>query len=301
MAGQEPTPFRVDTQQLEPLTERLKAHADSFSRNLKEAIARCFLHDAPIGVYLRRVFVWEFEWLTKRLNARIKDRQPFLSEVQEVLDRAEYINTFMSSYNFDSQTERDWQLLRADLDQLAQCCRIGTLWNRPVVQGIPQPVEVEALENRLNGTYQLERSQSADVRERVNRLADGLPQQSQRRILSKLATRLKAPELLAISRQGDRVTLASSLQAARVDPVVGKAETIQGERPATQLYGGQFRINLADESDGLYSVIYNSIYLGSGLEVTYTALLYQLERPVVVVSRYKKVSNIPRLKIFSEK
>ena len=298
-AAQEANLFHADPRQLELLTERLKAHAQSFRRSVKEAIANNALHDAPIGVYISGAFTWEFEWLADRLNARIKDRKPSLSEAQELLNRAQYIETFMSSYELAPQAERDWQLLSADLDQLAQSYRIRTRWKRPEIQGIPQPVETEALENRLRGTYQLETSQSADLRKIVNRLADDLPSPSRRRILTKLTARLKDPELLAIDRQGDRVTLASSLQAARVYPVRGKADITQGERPETQLAGGQFRINSADESDDRFSVIYNSIYLGSGLEVTRIAILPQLKRPIVVVSRYKKVSDLPRLKIYS--
>lgn len=287
-AGQ--SPFRVNDQQLEQLTLRLSAHSESFRQSFKVAIASSFLNDAPTGTYMKS-FVQEFYELADRLRKRSKDRKPVSSEVQETLNRAEHINSFMSSYDLGPQARGDWQTLREDLDQLASYYRIKTRWNMLADPGKPHGYKTEAMENRLIGTYKLDKSRNDEVEKMVRRALSDLPTGARVRLQMTLMRHLREAKLLAIDRDGGKVTFGSSLQPARVYEIVGRAQTNSGERLPSLLYGGQFRVNTGSDEDGLYSVTFGSTNLGSGLHVIRTAFLNRFKRPIVVTSYYTKISD----------
>ncbi len=296
-AGQ--SPFRVGDQQLEQLTTRLSAHAESFRQNFQVAIVRSFLNTAQIGVYMKS-FVQEFYELTDRLKKRTKDRKPISSDVQEILNRAQHIDSFMNSYDLDPQAEKDWLTLQADLDQLASYYRIKTRWNTPVQLGIPQPARVEAMENRLIGTYKLDKSRNKDVQKTVERALSDLPVGVRVRLQITLMRHLRDAKLIAIDRDGNQVRFGSSLQPDRVYEVVGRAQTDRSETVPTLLYGGQFRVNTGSDADGLYSVTFGSSNLGSRLQVIRTALLNHFKRPIVVTSYYTKISDAAEFDLSEE-
>lgn len=291
--------LRASDQQVAQLLARLDTRAESFRQNLDEAITRSFLHNAEIGQYLKQ-FAWEFEQLTDRLKERSLDRKPISSEVQEVLNRGPYLDTFMSSYDFGLRAERDWQLVYAELNQLASHYKLQTYWGVPTSLGHPIPADLGALSNRLIGTYELDNSQSDDVRDAVERAVNELPQAAQRRVLTTLLTRLRVPERLALDRQGDKITLASSLQPTRTYTATAHADHDRDQLETVLLYGDQFRLNMTGEADSLYAVIYATIEQGARLHVTRTALFSQLARPVVVVSYYKKVLDVPQMNLGAE-
>jgi hypothetical protein len=293
-AGQEP--FRVSEQQVAQLLTHLDTHMENFRQSFATAIDRSFLKDAAMGQYIK-LFAREMEQLTDRLKDHSHDRKPISSEVQEVLNRGHYLDTFMKSYDLGSQAENDWQLISADLQQLASYYKIKTYWGMPTSIGSRPRADLGTLSNRLIGTYELQKSPSDNVRNAVEQIVNNLPQESRRRVMSALVIRMRAPERLAIARQQDKVTLASSLQTARVYTATGHAFTGQGERESVLLYGNQFRLTNIAEADSIYSVTYATIEEGAGLHVTRTALMRQFSRPLVIVSYYKKISDTPQLNL----
>src|SRR5574341_1437425 len=284
------SPFRVSDQQLEQLTVRLWAHSESFHQSVKVAIGNSFLNRVLIWKYMKS-FVQEFYVLTERLKMRSKGRKPVSSDVQEALNRAEHINSFMNSYDLDPQAERDWLTLREDLDQLASYYRIKTRWNTPFQPGAAKPVKTEAMENRLIGTYKLDKPQNDEAQKIVRRALGDMPLGARARLQITVMRHLRESKFVAIDREGGKVTFGSSLQPARVYEIVGRAQTDSGERLPTLLYGGQFRVNTGSDADGLYSVTFGATNLGSRLEVTRTALLTRFKRPIVVTSIYTKISD----------
>lgn len=297
--------LRATDAQVRQLFERLDEHAESFHRHFSEAIARSFLHDAEIGDYFRR-FVAEFDHLAARLKERARKRQPVSTDVPELLNRAARIDTFMRSYDLGLQAERDWQVLRADLNQLARFYTITTRWDLPTAPGINLNINTDVLPNRLIGTYRLDRSQSEDVRRMVEGAVNILPRAEQRRRMSALIRQLRAPELIAIDRQGSTVTFVSSLQPPRTYRADGRAQNEQtsdgrDERVTTLLYGDQFRMETNNQNGEYYSVTFDSTGQGDRLHVTRTLLADWLVRPIVVTSFYRKISDAPQLNIFAEK
>lgn len=300
-AGQarEQGPFNTSPEQVAQLLTRLDADSENLRRSMERAIKASFLNDAELGKYLED-FVWEFERMADRLKERSRDRKPVASEVQEILNRGSYLDLFVSSYDFGPEAESAWQVVFSDLNQLAACYKLPTNWGATRDLGGlgPMPrVDFDQLANRLIGTYKLDKSESRNARDEIERAVNNLPQEARRRTLTTLLPRLRAPEYIAIDRKADRITLASSLQPARVYTATGSAQSDQGAIERVLLYGGQFRLNIPDESDNIYSVTYATIERGARLRVTHTALVSQFARPLIVVSYYRKVSDTPRLNL----
>lgn len=296
-AGQEP--FRVSDLQVRQLLTQLDSHAESFRKNLDKSIETGVLRNSEIGDYLKR-FAREFEQLTGRLKERSHDQKPVSAEVQEVLNSGPYLDAFVGSYDFGFRAERDWQLIYADLNQLASYYKIETYWGVPTSLGHPPPVDLGALSNWLIGTYELDHSQSDDTRDAVEQAVNQLPPTERRRALTALVARMRAPERLAINRQKDQVTLVSSLQPARTYTATGQAYTGQGEIERVLLYGDKFRLSSVGEDDSRYFVTYSIFDEGAWLHVTHTAILNQFAHPLVIISYYKKVSDVPQLNLNAE-
>ncbi|HYE71817.1 MAG TPA: hypothetical protein VEF04_00745, partial [Blastocatellia bacterium] len=268
----------------------------NFRKSLARAIDQSFLKTAEIGTYLKG-YAEQFQVLTERLKKRSRDAQPISSDIQEVLNRGAYLDSFMSIYGFDAQAKSDWHSLSGELNQLANFYKIKTYWGVPKGIGAPPRPDLDAMANRLIGTYVLDRSQSEDVRRVVEREVNSLPQSQRRRTLTALLARLQTPEKVAIDRQQDTVTLASTLQTARVYKASGRTVPGNGEPANVSLYGNQFRLYTTNELDSLFSTTYTTFDSGAGLRVIRTALLTQLARPIVVVSYYKKISDVPQLNL----
>lgn len=284
-------PFKVNYQKLGVVAVRMATHAASFRLTLKTAVLAGFLHDAPIGTYMIS-YAEEFGDLANRLNQRIKEQKPVSSETQEMLNRAEYIHSFMISYALDAKAQGDWRNLRTDLDELASYYQIKTHWNTPLDRGLrPEPIGVEAAENRLIGTYKLEGGRKNEVRDMVKRNLLDLPTNIRVRLQITLMRHLMDSQLVALDREGGVVKFASSLQPAKTYEVVGRAQTPESERVPTVLFGNQFRINTGSDEDGLYSITFGSTNLGSKLQVIRTAMLTRFKRPIVVSSEYTKISD----------
>lgn len=181
---------------------------------------------------------------------------------------------------------------------MARAFQLPTRWDAPVTLGEPVTVDLEALANLLIGTYELDSAQSDNPRTVIERLTNDLPANERRRVVTSLLPRLRRPQRLALERQGQRVTVASSLQPAHSYQLNGQAFTpdaaITSAATVALQYGDQFRLETTGPLDGNYTVAYDVTQQGAQLHVSQTALLPQFARPVVVISRYKKVSDVPR-------
>jgi hypothetical protein len=299
------SPFRASDEQLTQFFARLDMDSKNLRRSLEKAIEASFLNDAELGRYMKD-FTSAFERMADRLKARSGDRKPIASEAQEMLNRGSHLQLFINSYDFGAEAERAWQQVSADLNQLAGYFKIQTNWGvtkNPVKPVDPDPapgVDPDMLANRLIGTYKIEKSESGDARDEIERAVSQLPQDARRRTLSRMLPRMRAPRMIAIDRKFDRVTLSSSLQPARVYTATGIAYGNRGPVERTMLYGGQFQLNLPDEIDTFYTITYSTIDRGARLRVTHTALSSQFARPLIVISYYTKVSDMPRFNLDEE-
>ncbi|HEU4767947.1 MAG TPA: hypothetical protein VFS77_11245, partial [Pyrinomonadaceae bacterium] len=102
---------------------RIQTRTDNLQRAVQNASDR--------GNYraedLNRLIL-DFESATNQLDRRLSNRRTASSDARMVLDRAAQIDSFFVNNRIGAGTNREWQALRADLDQLAGYYNLTAQW-----------------------------------------------------------------------------------------------------------------------------------------------------------------------------
>lgn len=128
--------FRTTTQMKNAL-ERLETNTDRFSRSIDAALDRSRLNNSDLEDQVNAL-VDELEFATDRLKDRADDNTVNTYDVNEVLRRGMYLDMFMQRHSFSSVAERDWRMVRSDLDRLARAYSVTWTW-------VPQTIQNSAL------------------------------------------------------------------------------------------------------------------------------------------------------------
>jgi len=118
------------------LIRRIETRAATFRQTAQNALSRG-RNASSRGDELNRLIA-DFQTATSDLNRRFSPRQTTPADVRGVLDRAALINDFLVNNPISRAAQRDWELLRGDLDQLAQTYNLNWQWNTtvsPVITG----------------------------------------------------------------------------------------------------------------------------------------------------------------------
>src|SRR6185369_6632659 len=105
------------------VVRRIQTRTDSLQRDVQNASDRnnYNLND------LNRLIL-DFESATNQLDRRLSSGRANSGDARPVLDRAALIDNFFQSNRIGAGTQRDWQALRTDLDQLASYFNLSTNW-----------------------------------------------------------------------------------------------------------------------------------------------------------------------------
>jgi hypothetical protein len=105
------------------VVRRIQTRTDSLQRDVQNASDRnnYNLND------LNRLIL-DFESATNQLDRRLSTGRVNSGDARPVLDRAVLIDNFFQSNRIGAGTQRDWQALRTDLDQLASYFNLSTNW-----------------------------------------------------------------------------------------------------------------------------------------------------------------------------
>ena len=157
--------------------------------------------------------------------------------------------------------------------------------------------------DRLTGTYQLDSARSDDVRTALDRASRGMTADERERMQSTLMRRLESPEMLAIDRVGQTVTIASTLAPQLTLTADGRVRSEQGQRGNTTsvratLAGDRLVINTDNNRNRDYSVTFEP--QGSTLRVTRSISINRLPQPVTITSIYDKTSTVADLNLRGE-
>ncbi|HYJ46900.1 MAG TPA: hypothetical protein VEV81_09825, partial [Pyrinomonadaceae bacterium] len=125
--AQRPT-YGVNNQQVRQLIRRIENRTDLFRSSIGAALNRSRI-DGTNREDDINAFVSDFENATNQLRDRFNSRQSVAADVQNVLDRAALIDSFMRRNRVGTQAERDWASLRMDLNQLARTYGVAWNWN----------------------------------------------------------------------------------------------------------------------------------------------------------------------------
>src|SRR4051812_47854114 len=115
--------------QVRQLIRRIENHTSVFRGSLSAALDRSRI-DGTNREDNINAFVSDFENAANQLRDRFNRRQSVAADVQNVLDRAAFIDNFMRRNRLvDAQAERDWTSLRTDLNELARVYGLTWNWN----------------------------------------------------------------------------------------------------------------------------------------------------------------------------
>jgi hypothetical protein len=237
-------------------------------------------------------FVSDFENATDSLRRNFDERDSVGADVEEVLRRASFIDSFIRTNRLSPAVERQWSLLRSDLNTLASNYRVNWNWNNTTLASSSN------LDTRLTGTYRLNINQSDNVNNVVDRaITSGrLNANQQDRVRRNLERRLTPPDMLAIEKRGQQVTIASTLspQGSFTADNVSRSETnANGRTVQTRATATSSEVTLNYEGDRINDFYVSFTPLSNGqLRVTRRVYLENTNTSVTAVSVYDKTANV---------
>jgi hypothetical protein len=112
---------------MKDVLERLETNTDRFSRSIDTALDRSRFNNTDLEDQANAL-VDELEFATDRLKDRVDDHIVNNFDVNEVLRRGMYLDMFMLRHDFSPAAERDWRLVRNDLDRMARLFAVTWTW-----------------------------------------------------------------------------------------------------------------------------------------------------------------------------
>jgi hypothetical protein len=155
----------------------------------------------------------------------------------------------------------------------------------------------------LNGTFRLNPSRGDNVRTAVDNATRNLSLAERQRVYDSLLRRLDPPQMLAIDRRGNSVTIAST-RAPQINFVADgrdQVETTPGGRQVrvrATLSGDTLTINRSGERANDFTVTFDPTNDGRELLVTRTLYSDRITQPVTVRTYYDRTSDVAQLNIY---
>jgi hypothetical protein len=143
-------PYRVTDQQVQQLIQRIETRTDVFRSSLDSSLDRSRI-DGTRAEDDINAFIRDFENATDQLRDRFNRRQSVVADVQGVLDRAAFIDSFMQRNRVGRRAESEWASLRVDLNELARVYGVTWNWTSPTsstgtpTAGVPYRVSEQEL------------------------------------------------------------------------------------------------------------------------------------------------------------
>ncbi len=292
--------YNLNDLQMRQLVDRLNVRSATFSRNLRNDLNRGTSNDRYSLDEVRRQLN-DFEVALVQLRNRVNSRQSTSSDARTVLERAAFLNNYIADRQLSYQTENNWSSLRTDLDQLASAFNIA--WNWSTNPGGGYPGDNSGSRRDLTGTFRLNTSRGDDVRRAVHNATRNLSLAERQRVYDSLLRRLDPPQMLAIDRRGQSVTIAST-RAPQINFIANgteQVETTQGGRQVrvrATLSGDTLTINRTGERANDFTVTFDPTDGGRALLVTRTLYSDRINQPVIVRTYYDRTSDVAELNIY---
>jgi hypothetical protein len=284
-------PYMVSDASVQSLLARIEQRTDVFRRDVDTVLNRSNRNGTRFDENIAQ-YVTDFENATDSLRRNFDERDSVSADVEEVLQRASVIDSFIRTNRLSPSVQRQWNLLRSDLNTLAGNYRVSWDWNNrtfPVAGNI---------DTRLTGTYRLNVSQSDNVSDIVNRaLTSGrINVNQQDRVRGTLERRLTPPDMLVLEKRGQQVSLASSMspQVSFAADNVQRSETSPNGRVVnTRVSATSNDVTINYEGDRMNDFFVSFTPLSNGqLRVSRRVYLENTNTAVTAVSVYDKTDNV---------
>ncbi|HEX6044349.1 MAG TPA: YMGG-like glycine zipper-containing protein [Pyrinomonadaceae bacterium] len=290
--------YNLSDVQMRQLIQRINTATTTFSRAFRQDLNRFYGNDRSSADEARRQLS-SFETSLVQLRNRVNSRQSRSSDVSTLLNSASYLNTFVADRQLSYQTENSWSTLRTDLDRLANAFNVAGNWQTTTPGGGANG----GSRRDLTGTFRYNASQGDDARRAVDAATRNLSLSERQRVYDSLLRRLDPPQMLAIDRRGNSVTIAST-RAPQINFVADgreQVETTQGGRTVrvrASLTGDVLTINRTGERANDFTVTFDPTANGRQLLVTRTLYTERVNQPVTVRTYYDRVSDVAQLNIY---
>jgi len=293
--------YNLNDLQMRQLIDRLNTRSATFSRNLRNDINRASYNDRNSADEVRRQLS-DFETALTQLRNRVNSRQSSSSDARNVLDRAAFLNNYIGGRQLSYQTENNWSAMRTDLEQLAGAYNIAWNWSNVTGNGNYGGNYGGGSRRDLTGTFQLNSSRGDDTRRAIDDATRNLSQAERQRVYDSLLRRFDPPQMIAIDRQGNSVTIAST-RAPQINFVADgreQVETTNGGRSVrvkASFSGDALTITRTGERSNDFTVTFDP---SGGRELLVTRTLYtdRLTQPVTVRTYYDRTSDTAQLNIY---
>ena len=298
--------YNLNDFQMRQLVDRLNVRSATFSRNFRNDLNRRSYNDTRIDEVRRQLS--DFESALAQLRNRVNSRQSTSSDAQNVLDRAAFLNNYLTNRQFSNLTQNSWTSMRTDLDQLANAYNIAWNWSTyPVRNGYPDrgyPGRVDTSTRRdLTGTFRLDTARGDDVRAAVDNATRNLSAAERQRVYDSLMRRLDPPQMLAIDRRGNSVTIAST-RAPQINFIADGTDKLETTPQGRQVHvraslsGDTLTINRTGERANDFTVSFDPSNDGRELIVTRSLYSDRISQPVTVRTYYDRTSDVAQLNIY---
>jgi len=292
--------YNLNDFQMRQLVDRLNVRSATFSRTLRNDLNRGNYNDRSSADEVRRQLS-DYEMALTQLRNRVNSRQSSSSDARNVLDRAAFLNNYITNRQLSYQTENNWSTLRTDLDQLASAFNIA--WNWSTYPGDNTGGGGYGNRRDLTGTFRLNSSRGDDVRTAVDNATRNLSLAERQRVYDSLLRRLDPPQMIAIDRRGNSITIAST-RAPQINFVADgreQVETTNGGRTVrvrSSLSGDTLTITRTGERANDFTVTFDPSVDGRELLVTRTLYSDRISQPVMVRTYYDRTSDVAELNIY---
>jgi hypothetical protein len=299
--GSQMTPSAGNDPLIKQLLTRTTQDGVRLRRSLGPALARGRVTSAREEDDVNR-FITELTAATSRVNEQFDRRQIVTSSVRDLLQGAVRIDQFMQRHPLTPRAQSDWLIVRRDLDDLARAS--NTTWDWSAPQFATAGADSGGLHRHLGGTYQLDTSRGDDPRRAAEQATRTVPPGQRDRAYQRLLNRLEAPEVIALERQGDRVTMATS-RGPRVtfdaDDRLRTEEASDGRRLNTRatLTGNQLVLTTTGGRGNDFTVTFEPMDAGANLRVIRRILEDGRRQPVTVASFYRRSSDQPQWDVYA--
>jgi YMGG-like Gly-zipper len=307
--------YRISDRQLDAIIRRVETDADRFRADIGTALNRSTYNGTRAEDNINQ-FIRDFETATDQLRSRFDARTSVAADVENVLRQATYIDDFMTRQTLSMRAENSWTTLRGDLNQLASAYSVAWNWDVRALPGYGNDTTAGGVfdnnrrggvraANRLTGTFRLDTAQSDNATTVADNAVRNLPYAERARVREMLLRRLESPEMLAIERNGNNVTIASS-RAPQTTFTANAAEAREQlpngsySRVASTIVGDRLVVRSAGNRETDFTATFDPIEGGRRLRVTREIWNERLGvNPIVVQNVYERTSDVAEWNVYN--
>ncbi len=298
--------YTASDSQMRNLLYRLNLRSNAFRQSFNTWNNRYNRNNQTVSDSNVSQLINEFHSALNHLTSNYNNRNSGNGSIEQVLRPSASINSFISSNRTNNDVTSRWNLVRDDLNTLANYYRVSWDWNNPTYPNDPYGNNGNNgnggygnFDSRLTGTYRLNTAQSDNVEDAVEQAINHANYDASQhdRIHRALERRLTSPEILSFEKRGQQVTMSSANAQSitlTADGVRQTETSPNGRTVTTSVTATNRDLTINYEGDRMNDYYVSFMPMNNGqLKVTRRVYLENQNTTVTVSSMYDKISPTP--------